>query len=253
MAVSKDVKPIDYGDDSLFLEYVHTGDTTIREKIIEQEQDLVRFLASKFANRGEPIEDLIQVGTIGLINAIDRFDPSRGIRFSTYATPTIVGEIKRYFRDKSWGFKVPRRLQKLNLAASRTAERLSRELGRDATIREIAEVLHASEEETLEAIELGGVHKIISLDAPINQDEDTPSDTADFLGWRDNLLDNITRFDDLRQALSHLEPKEKAVVHMRYFKQMSQAEIAKELKISQMHVSRLQKRALNKLRELLEL
>ena len=130
-------------------------------------QNLVRFLAGKFANRGEPLEDLVQVGVIGLINAIDRFDPDRGTKFSTYATPTIVGEIRRHFRDKAWSLKVPRRLQELNLAANKAAEELSQRLGHPPTIQEIAEEVGATEEETLEAIELGNAYDTVSLDSKL--------------------------------------------------------------------------------------
>src|SRR5580658_7647610 len=141
--------------DSLFARYGRTRVPHLRDRLVLMHQNLVRYLASKFANRGEPLEDLIQVGTIGLINAIDRFDAGRGTKFSTYATPTIVGEIRRYFRDKAWSLKVPRRLQELNQAAARAQEELRGKLGRPPTIQEVSERLGASEEETLAAMELG--------------------------------------------------------------------------------------------------
>ena len=137
----------DHNAESLFRRYSVSKDTRLRDHLVAIHHNLVRYLASKFVNRGEPLEDLVQVGTIGLINAIDRFDSSRGIKFSTYATPTIVGEIRRYFRDKAWSMKVPRRLQELNIAAARAQESLSGRLGRPPSIAEVAEKIGATEEE----------------------------------------------------------------------------------------------------------
>jgi len=238
--------------DVLFAEYARTRDPKIRERLVMMHQNLVRYLAGKFVNRGEPLEDLVQVGTIGLINAIDRFDPSRGTKFSTYATPTIVGEIRRYFRDKAWSVKVPRRLQELNLAASKAAETLSQKLGRPPTIQEIAKSVNASEQETLEAIELGNAYDAISLDSRLEHEGDSaPLSLSEFLGGTDISLDNLERYGDLSQAIECLEPREKAIIYLRFFKGMSQTEVAKRLNISQMHVSRLQHKALKRLKELL--
>jgi RNA polymerase sigma-B factor len=144
--------------EELFRQFARTRDERLREQLVAMHQNLVRFLAGKFANRGEPLEDLVQVGTIGLINAVDRYDSGRGNKFSTYATPTIVGEIRRYFRDKAWSLKVPRRLQELNQAANKAVDVLSVKLGHSPSIAQIAEYIHATEEETLEAIELGNAY-----------------------------------------------------------------------------------------------
>ena len=145
-------KPLrDAATPELFAEYQRTQDPGVREALILAHMNLVRYLARKFANRGEPLEDLTQVGMIGLINAIDRFDPSRGIRFATYATPTIVGEIRRYFRDRGWAVKVPRRLQELNLAASKAVDDLTQKLDRVPTVKEVADALGVGEQEALEA------------------------------------------------------------------------------------------------------
>jgi len=152
----------------LFLEYRATRDTPIRDRLVLMHENLVRFLAAKFANRGEPLEDLVQVGTIGLINAIDRFEPERGTKFSTYATPTIVGEIKRHFRDRAWNLKVPRWLQELNLQVMRANEQLAQQLGRSPTIVEIAAHVGASEAETLDAMELGNAYETVSLDTKLS-------------------------------------------------------------------------------------
>jgi len=238
--------------EQLFRRYTKTRDPKIRDRLVVMHQNLVRFLAGKFANRGEALEDLVQVGVIGLINAIDRFDPERGTKFSTYATPTIVGEIRRHFRDKAWSLKVPRRLQELNLAASKAAERLSQELGHPPTIQDIAKAIGTSEEETLEAIELGNAYDTVSLDSKLaHEGESAPLTLAEFVGGLDRSLQNIEAYGDLKQAMECLEPREKAIIYYRFFKDMSQTEVARRLNISQMHVSRLQQKALKRLRELL--
>lgn len=238
--------------EELFLRYLRTRDRKIRDQLVVMHQNLVRFLAGKFANRGEPLEDLVQVGVIGLINAIDRFDPDRGTKFSTYATPTIVGEIRRHFRDKAWSLKVPRRLQELNLAANKAAEELSKRLGHPPTIQEIAAEVNASEEETLEAIELGNAYDTVSLDTKLaHESESAPLTLAEFVGDVDGSLQSIETYGDLKQAMDSLEPREKAIIYYRFFKDMSQTEVAKRLNISQMHVSRLQQKALKRLKELL--
>ena len=238
--------------ETLFAKYAETKDSKIRDRLVVMHQNLVRFLAGKFMNRGEPIEDLVQVGTIGLINAIDRFDPGRGTKFSTYATPTIVGEIRRHFRDKAWSLKVPRRLQELNLSANKAAESLSQKLGRAPTIQEIAQYVEASEEETLEAIELGNAYDTVSLDSKLAYEgESAPLSLAEFVGASDCTLDNLEKYGDLNQAMDCLDQRERSIIYLRFFKDMSQTEVAKRLNISQMHVSRLQQKALRRLKELL--
>ena len=238
--------------ESLFIKYADERNTRTRDRLVLMHQNLVRYLAGKFMNRGEPIEDLVQVGTIGLINAIDRYDPARGTKFSTYATPTIVGEIRRHFRDKAWSLKVPRRLQELNLATNKSAESLSQRLGRVPTIQEIARAVGASEEETLEAIELGNAYDTVSLDSKLShEDESAPLSLAEFVGDTDLSLDNLEKYGDLNQAIDCLDARERSIIYLRFFKDMSQTEVAKRLNISQMHVSRLQQKALKRLKELL--
>jgi RNA polymerase sigma-B factor len=238
--------------ESLFARYSRTRDPQLRDRLVLMHRNLVRYLAGKFANRGEPLDDLIQVGTIGLINAIDRFDPGRGTKFSTYATPTVVGEIRRYFRDKAWSLKVPRRLQELNQSAARAQEELSSRLGHAPTIQEVASRIGASEEETLEAIELGNAYDTVSLDSKIPGDSDSaPLSLADFVGATDESLTTLEAYGDLNQAIEELEPRERAIIVHRFFREMSQAEVAKQLNISQMHVSRLQSRALLQLKRLM--
>lgn len=238
--------------ESLFAKYAETKDTKLRDRLVAMHHNLVRFLAGKFMNRGEPIEDLVQVGTIGLINAIDRFDPERGTKFSTYATPTIVGEIRRHFRDKAWSLKVPRRLQELNLASNKAAETLSQKLGRAPTVQEIAKAVDASEEETLAAIELGNAYETVSLDTKLAYEgESAPLSLAEFIGELDESLGNLEKYGDLTQAMDCLDQRERSIIYLRFFKDMSQTEVAKKLNISQMHVSRLQQKALKRLKDLL--
>ncbi len=250
----KGVTPGLFEDDAetLFAKFAENRSPEIRSRLVVMHQNLVRFLAGKFVNRGEPIEDLVQVGTIGLINAVDRFDPGRGTKFSTYATPTIVGEIRRHFRDKAWSLKVPRRLQELNLAANKAAESLSQKLGRSPTIQEIAQLVEASEEETLEAIELGNAYDTVSLDTKLAYEgESAPLSLSEFVGAIDISLEDLSKYGDLNQALDCLEQRERAIIYLRFFKDMSQTEVAEKLNISQMHVSRLQQKALKRLKELL--
>ncbi|MBC8139852.1 MAG: sigma-70 family RNA polymerase sigma factor, partial [Armatimonadetes bacterium] len=167
----------------LFVEYARTGDNRLRDRLVAMHQNLVRYLASKFANRGEPLEDLVQVGNIGLVNAVDRYEVGRGNKFSTYATPTVVGEIRRYFRDKAWSLKVPRRLQELNQAANKAVDSLSSKLGRSPTIAEIAAAIGATEEETLESIELGNAYETVSLDTRMsNEGDSSPMTLSEFIG-----------------------------------------------------------------------
>lgn len=234
----------------LFDEFIRTRDVRVRDTIIGLYQPLVRYLAGKFAARGEPLEDLIQVGNIGLLNAVNRFDPSAGHKFPTYATPTIVGEIRRYFRDRSWSVKVPRRLQELHQSATRAADALTGRLGRSPTYAEIAAHIGASEEETLAAMELGAMYEALSLDAQVSVDMDaTPLTVAEFVGESDQALDRMERYGDLNAALAQLEERERDVIMLRFFRELSQAEVARQLDISQMHVSRVQSRALYRLRK----
>jgi RNA polymerase sigma-B factor len=234
----------------LFDEYGRTRDPKIREQLILAHTNLVRYLARKFSNRGEPVEDLIQVGMIGLINAIDRFDPSRGVRFATYATPTIVGEIRRYFRDRGWAVKVPRRLQELSLAVSKAMDGLTQELDRAPTVAEIASRLEVTEEEVLEAMELGELYQLPSLDGELgNGSETSHGALSDYVGEMDVAMERFESRTRLADALRALPPRERKVIELRFFGNLSQTEVARRMGISQMHVSRLQQRALKRLRE----
>jgi RNA polymerase sigma-B factor len=226
---------------------------SLRNDLVVAHLNLVRFLALKFANRGEPLDDLVQVGTVGLLKAIDRFELTRGVEFTTYATPTIVGEIKRYFRDKGWAVKVPRRLQELNLAVNRASEKMAVELGRSPTVAELALRLDATDEEILEAQELGQAYNLLSLDSEVSGEGDKKSQTlADTVGITDAGLEMLEDRANLERAFHVLTGRERVIIYLRFYESISQTEIAKRLNVSQMHVSRLQAKALEKLRAFLK-
>ena len=225
----------------------------LRNELVVAHLNLVRYLAVKFANRGEALDDLIQVGTVGLLKAIDRFDLERGVEFTTYATPTMVGEIKRYFRDKGWAVKVPRRLQELNLAVNRANEKLTVKLGHSPTVAELAQHLGASEEDILEAQELGQAYNLLSLDTELNGEGDKKSQTlADYVGQNDAGLELLEDRANLERAFQVLTGRERVILYLRFYESVSQTEIAKRLNVSQMHVSRLQQKALEKLKNFLQ-
>ncbi|MEA2497741.1 MAG: polymerase sigma-B factor [Actinomycetota bacterium] len=223
-----------------------------RSKLVDQHIGLVEFLARRFRNRGEPLEDLVQVGTIGLLKAIDRFDLEREVEFSTYATPTIVGELKRHFRDKGWAVRVPRRLQELHLQLTKVVSHLGQELGRSPTVGEIAEAAGASEEEVLEGLEIAQAYNFTSIDAPIDSGDGGSTSFADQLGAEDEHLENLEYRASLAPEMQKLPEREQQILYLRFFKGQTQSEIADRLGISQMHVSRLLNRTLAQLREALE-
>jgi RNA polymerase sigma-B factor len=220
----------------------------IRATLVELHLPLVEYLARRFRNRGEWLDDLTQVATIGLIKSIDRFDLERGVEFSTYATPTIVGEIKRHFRDKGWAVRVPRRLQELKLSLTKAIGELAQREGRAPTVSELAAHLQMTEEEVLEGLESANAYSTVSLDAPDSGDEDAPA-VADSLGMIDEALEGVEYRESLKPLLERLPPREKKILLLRFFGNMTQSQIAAELGISQMHVSRLLARTLAQLRE----
>jgi RNA polymerase sigma-B factor len=220
----------------------------IRGQLVELHLPLVEYLARRFRNRGEWLDDLTQVATIGLIKSIDRFDLERGVEFSTYATPTIVGEIKRHFRDKGWAVRVPRRLQELKLSLTKAIGELAQREGRAPTVSELAAHLQMSEEEVLEGLESANAYSTVSLDAPDSGDEDAPA-VADSLGIVDEALEGVEYRESLKPLLERLPPREKKILLLRFFGNLTQSQIAAELGISQMHVSRLLARTLTQLRD----
>ncbi|MFI2201611.1 RNA polymerase sigma factor SigF [Streptomyces sp. NPDC020192] len=219
----------------------------LRNRLVRMHLPLVEHLARRFRNRGEPLDDLTQVATIGLIKSVDRFDPERGVEFSTYATPTVVGEIKRHFRDKGWAVRVPRRLQELRLALTTATAELSQLHGRSPTVHELAEKLAISEEEVLEGLESANAYSTLSLDVP-DTDDESPA-VADTLGAEDEALEGVEYRESLKPLLEDLPPREKRILLLRFFGNMTQSQIAQEVGISQMHVSRLLARTLAQLRE----
>jgi len=222
--------------------------TVARNDLVTLHLPLVTFLARRFRDRGEPLEDLVQVGTIGLINAVDRFDSDRGFEFSSFATPTIIGEIKRHFRDKGWAIRVPRRAQELRMMLTQATAELSQSSGRSPTVRELAAHLKITEDEVIDGIEAAAAYSTASLDAHLGNDEDA-STIADFMGDEDPDLGNVDDREALRPLLAALPARERQILGMRFFQGMTQGQIASELNISQMHVSRLLARSLATLRE----
>ena len=226
------------------------GGEAIRHQLVELHLPLAEYLARRFGNRGEAHEDLVQVATIGLIKAIDRFDSDRGVAFSTYATPTIVGEIKRHFRDRGWTIRVPRRLQEMQAVISSAVSELGQELGRSPTVAELAKRAGLSEEEIIEGMESANAYSPLSLDAPDPAGE--IGAVIEQLGEYDDALDAVVDRETVKPLLDALDARAKKILMLRFFRNMTQSQIAEELGISQMHVSRLLSRTLNDLRQKLE-
>ncbi|MGC1185215.1 MAG: SigB/SigF/SigG family RNA polymerase sigma factor [Candidatus Dormiibacterota bacterium] len=231
----------------LFAEYAKSRDPKVREELVPQYAALVHSLARRFAGRGEPLEDLEQVGYLGLIAAINRFDPDLGLEFTTFATPTILGEIKRYFRDKSWAVRVPRRLQETYARVVRTQQELSQELGRGPTVPEVAARLELEPDEVLQALEAGPAQRALSLESPTGSG-DGEGELGDRIGAEDENLSRIELQNMLAGAMRHLTPREREIMVLRFVEQLPQTEVARRLGISQMHVSRLQRAALAQLK-----
>jgi RNA polymerase sigma-B factor len=231
-----------------FTQFAETRDRSLRDELVAAHLGLAEYLARRFANRGEPLDDLVQVASLGLIKAIDRFDPTRGVEFSTYATHTIVGELKRHFRDKGWAVRAPRRMQELYLRLGKVVASLGQELGRSPTIAELAAETQVSEEEVLEALEAGQAYRFASLDAPSSSGEGDSESLGARLGDEDEGLVDAERRATLSPLLSRLPPREQTILHLRFFGGLTQSEIATRLGISQMHVSRLLARSMAQLR-----
>ena len=222
--------------------------TYVRDTLIELNLPLVRYASARFRSRNEPMEDIVQVGTIGLIKAIDRFDPERGVEFPTFAMPTVVGEIKRFFRDTSWSVRVPRRLQELRLALTKAGDDLSQRLDRSPTVAELAACLGVSEEDVVEGLAVGNAYTASSLDSSPGE-EDSEGPLADRLGYEDLALEGVEYRESLKQLLAKLPPRERRIIMLRFFGNLTQSQIGEEIGISQMHVSRLLTRTLTQLRE----
>jgi RNA polymerase sigma-B factor len=236
-------------DRELLRRYHHDGDVEARERLIEQYLPLVRSLARRYSYRGEQLEDLVQVGCIGLIKAIDRFDVDRGVELTTYATPNIIGEIKRHFRDKGWSIRVPRGLQELNVKLSKLIEELTVQLERSPTIPELAKAASVEEEEVLEALETGQAYSTLSLSAPSSGDDNEDLDPLESLGELEPEYEVSEDRAVLAPGLRVLDERERKILHLRFYDGLTQSQIAQQVGISQMHVSRLIRRSLEKMRE----
>ena len=233
----------------LFRRYKEHGDMDAREQLVMSHFNLVRFLANKFKNRGEPLDDLIQVGYLGLLKAIDRFDPERGLEFTTYATPTILGEIKRHFRDKGWSVRVPRRLQELSAKVNQATDTLTTQLQRSPTIDEIADYLDASVDEVLEAMESSSAYSSVPLEGTGSSENDDAPSIIDRYATEDSELALTDDRLIIEEALEGFSPREREVIELRFLKGMTQIEIAEKLGISQVQVSRLLRRTLKKIQD----
>ncbi len=235
---------------ALFDRMHRAGDSGARDLLILAHGRLVAYLARKFADRGQPLEDLIQVAQIGLIKAIDRYETSRGVEFTTYATPVIVGEIKRYFRDKAWSIRVPRRLRALNYALMRSLDGIAQRLGRSPTIGELAQDAGIPFDLVLEALEVGQAYTPASLDAVTTEDKNSRESfcLAQAIGADDAMLERVEDRITLERAVGKLPGRERQVVRMTFYEGLTQDAIARRLGISQMHVSRLRRKALSRLR-----
>jgi len=233
-------------DRELLRRYHEGGDSSARAVLVERHLPLVRSLARRYAGRGEALEDIEQVGAIGLIKAIDRYELSREVALTTYATPNVVGEIKRHFRDKGWAIRVPRALQELNGKMGPTIERLTSKLGRSPSISEIAAEFETSTEQVLEALEAGSAYAPLSLSmGPSGEDELDPMET---IGAEDPQFDRTDDRTSLEPALAALPEREREILRMRFEDGLTQTQIAERMGISQMHVSRLIRRSLERMR-----
>lgn len=217
-----------------------------REELVKMNYPLVEYLVRRFRGRGEPVEDLTQVAAIGLLKAIDRFDIERDVEFSTYATPTIIGELKRHFRDKGWAIRVPRRLQEIGMQVTKIVGQMSQELGRSPTVQEIAEKAGLTEDEVLEGMDTVHAYSTLSLDAPAGDEGATSLET---LGREDETIELLEAWASVAPLLQELPQRERRILYLRFFRGLTQSQIAQELDISQMHVSRLLSRTLATLRE----
>ena len=236
-------------DRELLRRYHEQGDVAAREQLIEQYMTLVRSLARRYSYRGEQLEDLVQIGAIGLIKAIDRFDVNRGVELTTYATPNIIGEIKRHFRDKGWSVRVPRGLQELNVQLSRLIEQLTVQYGRSPTIPELAKAASVEEEEVLEALESGRAYSSLSLSTGGTQEDGEELDPLESIGTDEHQYEVSEDRAVLAPGFRVLDERERRILHLRFFEGLTQSQIAQQVGISQMHVSRLIRRALEKIRE----
>ena len=232
----------------LLTAYHRDGDLRAREQLIERMMPLVRHIARRYANRGEPLDDLVQVGAVGLIKAVDRFDLERQVKLSTFAAPNIAGEIKRHFRDRGWSIRVPRDIQELNAKLTKATDNLTSKLGRAPTIAELAVATKSTEEDVLEAMQGAQSYSTVSFDEPVGEGRTT----LDLLGDEDPELMTAEHRVLLTTGMRGLADREQQIVRLRFFDGLTQREIADQVGISQMHVSRLLRRSLDDMRAAME-
>jgi RNA polymerase sigma-B factor len=231
----------------LLIRYHREGDLAAREQLVKRFLPFTRDLALRYSYADEPFDDLFQVASLGLLKAIDRFDPDRGSKFTSFAAPTILGELKRHFRDKGWAVHVPRDLQERTLAVTRETEVLSKHLGRSPKPREVARSLQCSVEEVLEAQQAAASYEAASLDAPVARENDEAASLIDLIGGDDPSYELVRDRDDIATTWDALPELERQVLELRFTSDLTQREIGDKLGYSQMHVSRLLRRALNRL------
>jgi RNA polymerase sigma-B factor len=245
---SSEPKPAAREDRRLLVRYHRHGDVRARDELVRRFLPLARQLARRYQRGPEPLDDLVQVASVGLVKAIDRFDPERTTAFSSYAVPTMVGELKRYFRDFGWAVHVPRGMQERTVAVQATTTRLAKELGRSPSAAECAEALSLSEEEVLEAFEAAMAYDSLSLDAPRSGGDDADdSSFSDTLGEEDGRFELVELGATIAPALRELPDRDRRILHMRFSEDMTQSQIAARIGVSQMHVSRLIRRSLTRL------
>jgi RNA polymerase sigma-B factor len=237
-------------DSALLRRYHQHGDVDARQELIERHVPYVRRLAARYARRGEQLDDLTQVGCVGLIKAIDRFDGAYGASLTTYAAPNVLGEIKRHFRDRGWSVRVPREVQELNVKLTRVVDELTVKLGRSPNVDELASATHSTSEQVLEALESSSAYSTLSLsESPADDDSPGPIDT---LGEDDEEFDRSEERMTLATGIRRLHARERTILHLRFFEGLTQSEIAERVGISQMHVSRLIRDSLDRVRRALE-
>jgi RNA polymerase sigma-B factor len=243
-ATATDTPRID--DEAALLRRYHVdGDLEARRQLVERMMPLVRHIARRYANRGEPLDDLVQVGAVGLIKAVDRFDVERGVKLSTFAAPNIAGEIKRHFRDRGWSIRVPRDIQELNAKLSQAVEKLTTQLQRAPTIPELAAAVKATEEQVLDAMQGAQSYSTVSFEEPIGDNRTA----LELLGAEDEEYLTAERRVLLAHGMEALAAREQEILRLRFFAGLTQREIAEQVGISQMHVSRLIRRSLDEMRE----
>ncbi len=245
MSTSESRIPIVHGEISLLEAYHRDGDLRARAVLIENMMPLVRHIARRYANRGEPLDDLVQVGSVGLIKAVDRFDLERGVKLSTFAAPNIAGEIKRHFRDRGWSIRVPRDIQELNAKLTQATDRLTTKLSRSPTIAELAVAVKATEEQVLDALQGAQSYSTVSFEEPIGENRTA----LELLGEEDPEFMTAERRVLLEDGMHALADREQEIVRLRFFAGLTQREIAEQVGISQMHVSRLIRRSLEEMRD----